>query len=87
MPNPILLNLPDHLETSRLHMRVPRAGDGAQVYAAVCESLPALRQFTASLPWVVGEQSEENSHRLRWFASTRLAYAENGYRFLVPQLA
>jgi len=61
MTGPILLDLPDAIETPRLRLRPPRSGDGAAVFAAVDESLPDLRRFLASLPWVAGEQSVEAS--------------------------
>jgi len=61
MLDPLLLELPGHIDTQRLHLRVPRAGDGAALYAAIVESLPELRRFLASLPWVAAEPSPEVS--------------------------
>lgn len=61
MQNTILLDFPEQIETPRLMLRPPRAGDGAILHAAVMETLPVLRQFSASLPWVAGEQSVEAS--------------------------
>jgi RimJ/RimL family protein N-acetyltransferase len=61
MLDPLLLELPGHIDTQRLHLRVPRAGDGAALYAAIVESLPELRRFLASLPWVAAEPSPEAS--------------------------
>lgn len=55
--NPILLDLPDTVETARLQLRPPRAGDGPALLEAVNESLPELRRFLASLPWVAAEQT------------------------------
>ena len=49
------------METERLRLCLPRAGDGAAVFAAVTESLAELRRFLASLPWVAAEQSVEAS--------------------------
>jgi RimJ/RimL family protein N-acetyltransferase len=46
--NPILLDFPDQLETERLIIRAPRAGDGAAVQAAVLESINELRPW---MPW------------------------------------
>ena len=57
MTDPILLDLPPSLETDRLLLRAPRAGDGPLLYEALAESLPELRRFLASLPWVAGEQT------------------------------
>jgi len=57
MSNPILWALPDTIRTDRLTLRVPRAGDGAAVCAAVTDSLSQLRSFLASLPWVAADPS------------------------------
>lgn len=59
--NPVLLDLPMSLTTERLLLRVPQPGDGIALYDAIAESLPELRQFLSSLPWVAGEQSVESS--------------------------
>ena len=61
MTDPVLIDLPTSIETERLLMRPPQAGDGAMLYAAITESLPELRRFLASLPWVAAEQSIESS--------------------------
>lgn len=61
MSDPILIELPASLETARLLMRPPQAGDGAMVCAAVNESLPELRRFLASLPWVASDPTPESS--------------------------
>ena len=57
MTDPILLDLPGTLETPRLVLRPPRAGDGPALHAALAETLADLRRFLASLPWVAGEQT------------------------------
>jgi RimJ/RimL family protein N-acetyltransferase len=44
--SPLLRTFPDTFETERLLIRAPRPGDGAELYAAVIESLPEL------LPWM-----------------------------------
>lgn len=59
--DPILLELPASIETERLHLRPPRAGDGVALHEAIAESLTEMRRFLASLPWVAGEQSAEVS--------------------------
>lgn len=61
MINPVLLDLPPALETARLQLRPPQAGDGPALFSAVAESLAELRRFLGSLPWVAGEQSIEAS--------------------------
>src|SRR3972149_12108181 len=61
--NPLLLDLPDELESERLTLRVPRAGDGAEENAAVRESTAEL------LPWMPWAQNipgvEESEARCR----------------------
>jgi RimJ/RimL family protein N-acetyltransferase len=46
--DPLLIDVPERIETERLILRCPQPGDGAVVNAAVCESLDALRPF---MPW------------------------------------
>jgi len=48
MKDPILLDIPDHLETPRLLVRCPRAGDGPALFEAVNESRAELIPW---LPW------------------------------------
>lgn len=59
--SPISKDFPDHFETARLIVRAPRAGDGPLVYEATVETLDALRQWPASLPWATAEPSLESS--------------------------
>lgn len=61
MINPVLLDLPSAIETERLVLRPPRAGDGPVLYSAVADLLPELRRFLASVHWVAVEQSIESS--------------------------
>lgn len=57
---PILLDWPDTIETPRLIIRVPQAGGGAQLNAAIAESIDELRPW---MPWAQAiptlEESEE----------------------------
>jgi len=59
--DPILVDLPVTIETERLLMRPPRAGDGPMLHAAITESLPELRRFLGSLPWVAADQTVESA--------------------------
>lgn len=45
---PILLDIPDFLESDRLRLRCPQPGDGAAINQAVQESFEALQRW---LPW------------------------------------
>jgi RimJ/RimL family protein N-acetyltransferase len=63
---PILKDFPDEFETERLLIRSPMPGDGAEVYAAVTESLDELKPW---MPWarmeLTLEVEEENMRRAR----------------------
>lgn len=61
MTDPLLLDLPPSIETERLILRPPQAGDGPLFHAAVNESLTELRQFLGALPWIACEPSAESA--------------------------
>ena len=61
MKNPILLDLPATLETARLLLRTPQAGDGAIFLAALSASLPELRRYLGFLPWVKPDPTPESA--------------------------
>ena len=46
--DPLLIDVPTRLETARLVLRCPRAGDGAAINAAVCASIEVLGAW---MPW------------------------------------
>jgi RimJ/RimL family protein N-acetyltransferase len=48
MSTPILRDFPARIETERLTIRAPEAGDGAENFAAILESLEELRPW---MPW------------------------------------
>jgi len=59
--NPLLIDFPEEFQTERLTIRAPRSGDGAEVNAAVLESLAELKPW---MPWAqitpTPEESEAN---------------------------
>lgn len=55
--NPILLNLPDQIETERLVMRAPRAGDAPAIHAAIQESLAHLQPW---MPWARADETVDD---------------------------
>lgn len=59
--NPVLLDIPDHLETERLLVRAPRPGDGAILHESVIETLDDLRRYPASMAWAMEEQTFEKT--------------------------
>jgi RimJ/RimL family protein N-acetyltransferase len=61
MPNPLLVNVPDHFETRRLVLRPHTRGDGPVLHDALVESIDALRQFLWALPWVAEEQTQDSA--------------------------
>ena len=71
---PALRDVPSTLHTPRLLMRCPQPGDGALVHAAVVDTLAALRQFPASLPWALPDDANLASSRV----CERAGYALEG---------
>ncbi len=59
--NPVLLDLPDGIETERLLLRPLRPGDGATICASALETLDDLRRFPASMLWAMSEHLAESS--------------------------
>jgi RimJ/RimL family protein N-acetyltransferase len=58
MTDPILRDVPTTIETERLVMRAPRAGDGAMVQAAIEESFDDLHRW---MPWARTLQPAETT--------------------------
>ena len=48
MHDPLLIHVPERIDTERLIIRCAQPGDGALLNAAVCDSLDALRPY---VPW------------------------------------
>ncbi|MES3013783.1 MAG: GNAT family protein [Pseudomonadota bacterium] len=59
MHDPLLLDLPTRIDTERLLMRPPQAGDGPRFFEALSESLVEMHQFLAALPWIAAEPSPD----------------------------
>jgi len=72
MPDPLLLDIPDHIETERLLLRAPRLDDTPLIYAAIQESLDNLRRW---MLWAHDEQTldgvEANTRRAIELFQTR----------------
>jgi RimJ/RimL family protein N-acetyltransferase len=79
--DPILLDIPEQIETGRLVIRCPRPGDGFAVHQGVIETLVDLRAWPASMPWVLFQPSVETSE-----AFCRQGYAEYISRKELPML-
>jgi RimJ/RimL family protein N-acetyltransferase len=60
-PPPILLDLPDAIETARLILRAPGPGDGPAVNAAILETWDALHHW---LPWARERPSIEQTEAI-----------------------
>ena len=54
---PILIDVPTELKTKRLRLRIPSAGEGAIVSAAVRSSLPELQPY---MPWATDTYNESD---------------------------
>jgi RimJ/RimL family protein N-acetyltransferase len=59
--NALLLGIPDRIETERLVLRVPRAGDGKITASSVRESLAELKVW---MPWAHDDYNE--THGEEW---------------------
>ena len=66
MRDPMLIEVPERIETARLVLRVPQRGDGAAVNAAVAETMAELAPW---LPWAgsmpTPDESEMHCRRLQ----------------------
>ena len=68
------------LHTPRVRLSAPRAQDAAAQTEAITESLPALRAWSAALPWaqdapsLVASQAFVRSSLLEWQRGTALVY-------------
>jgi len=64
--NPILLDFPDSFETERLTIRSPMPGDGAELQAAVAETIDDLRPWMPRpwMPWADHVPSIEEDEEL-----------------------
>ena len=56
--DPVLLDVPQPIETPRLVLRAPRPGDGAALNEAVLESIEALQRW---MPWAIPTPTPEQS--------------------------
>lgn len=73
LASPQLPAIPDHFETERLHLRVPRMGDGAMVNDAVRESFAELHQW---MPWAAEIPSVAESETFAREAAMRFRNRE-----------
>jgi RimJ/RimL family protein N-acetyltransferase len=69
--DPLLIDVPEQIETDRLTLRVPQPGEGALVNAAVAESFEELHQW---MPWAktLPTVAETEAHSRQAFARFRL---------------
>lgn len=75
--SPILLDIPDSLQTERLVLRAPRVGDGAEVNAAIRESREQLAPwlpFAAKMPSVAETEEWARQAAAAFIQRTALAY-------------
>jgi RimJ/RimL family protein N-acetyltransferase len=61
MLDPLLIEVPTRVETSRLILRPLRAGDGPALHAALVESIAELRRSLWFIPWVAEEQTPDSA--------------------------
>ncbi len=56
--DPLMYDVPDEIRTERLHLRVPRAGDGARICPGVRASMAELKQW---MPWAKTDYAEADA--------------------------
>jgi RimJ/RimL family protein N-acetyltransferase len=61
MSDPLLLPVPNSLETERLQIRSFRTSDAPQLHEALVESIAELREHLWFLPWVAEEQTLQSA--------------------------
>ena len=71
---PILLDVPEQIDTDRLLIRPPRLGDGAAINAAVQESFAELKRW---MPWAQEIPSIEQSEIFARESAARFARRED----------
>jgi ribosomal-protein-serine acetyltransferase len=77
---PILLDFPDVFETERLTVRSPMPGDGAELQAAVAETIDDLRPW---MPWADHVPTVEEDEELVREARARFLTREDLWLLLV----
>jgi RimJ/RimL family protein N-acetyltransferase len=83
MLKPLLLEIPETLETPRLVLRRPRPGDGPLVNAAVLDSLPELKPW---MPWADPAPTVEESEEFARSAhASFLARKELNWLFILKE--
>ena len=65
---PLLIDIPEQIETERLILRCPRVGEGKMINDAIQESIHELRRW---MPWAEKDQSVEDTE-----VNTRKAIAK-----------
>lgn len=83
--DPLLIEIPERIETERLILRSPHAGDGAKLNAAVCESLEDLRLY---MPWAhVAPTLDESESYVRRTAASILLRQDLAWLFFERDVA
>ena len=76
---PILLDLPEQLQTERLMLRAPRFGDGALINPAIVETIEDLKKW---MPWADPMPSVDDTEK--WCRSAAAKYlAREQFHFLI----
>ncbi len=75
--DPLLIDVPEEIETDRLVIRMPRPGEGAAVNAAVAESFDELHRWmpwAATLPTVADSEAHSRRANARFRLREDLTY-------------
>jgi RimJ/RimL family protein N-acetyltransferase len=74
---PLLIDVPEQIETDRLTIRMPRPGEGAAVNAAVAESFDELHRWmpwAATMPTVADSEAQSRRAHGRFLLREDLSY-------------
>ena len=82
--DPLLIDVPERIETPRLVLRAPRPGDGAALNAAVCASIDALRPW---MPWAGAAPTPAQSEAWCRTMAARFALREELTLLIFERLA
>jgi RimJ/RimL family protein N-acetyltransferase len=80
--NPILLDIPEHIQTERLLLRVPKVGDGVFSNAAINESLAELKAW---MPWAQEPHNLSTDEEFARRASAKFILREEFNFFIFQQ--
>ena len=78
-PDPLLIDVPERLDTARFIVRSPRRGDGPKLNEGVCASIEDLKPW---MPWAQTAPSQDDSEIVARRAQARFLLREDLTMFI-----